>query len=159
MHHDVTIEIPAGSRVKYEINEETGRLHLDRILFTAMQYPTNYGYFDNTLGEDGDPLDALVYLPGFDLVPNVVVESRPIAIFSMTDDGGGDDKLLCVPTDPRFDNIQELEDINEYLILEIEHFFTRYKDLEPGKWVRTEGWKGREAAEAELQASIQRFKG
>ena len=159
MHHDVTIEIPAGSRVKYEINENTGRLHLDRVLFTSMEYPTHYGFFDNTLGEDGDPLDALVYLPGFDLLPNIVVEARPIGIFSMTDDGGGDDKVLCVPNDPRYDHIKELNDIDQHLIKEIEHFFTRYKDLEPGKWVKAEGWKGREAAEAELQASIDRFQG
>ncbi len=159
MHHDVTIEIPAGSRVKYEINEETGRLHLDRILYTAMSYPTHYGFFENTLGEDGDPLDAMVYLPGFELLPNIVVEARPVGIFSMTDDGGGDDKVLCVPTDQRYDHIQELEDIDQYLIQEIEHFFTRYKDLEPGKWVKAEGWKGRAPAEAELQASIERFKG
>ncbi|NWN87445.1 MAG: inorganic diphosphatase [Micrococcaceae bacterium] len=159
MQHDVTIEIPAGSRVKYEINEKTGRLHLDRILYTAMSYPTHYGFFDNTLGEDGDPLDAMVYLPGFELLPNIVVEARPIGIFSMTDDGGGDDKVLCVPTDQRYDHIQDIGDIDEYLVKEIEHFFTRYKDLEPGKWVRAEGWKDRRAAEAELQASIDRFQG
>jgi len=159
LSHDVTIEIPTGSRVKYEIDHETHRLRLDRVLFTPMQYPTHYGYFDDTLGEDGDPLDAMVWIPGVDLVPGVVVESRPIGVFNMTDDGGGDAKLLCVPTDKRFDHIKELEDVDEWLIKEIEHFFTRYKDLEPGKWVKAEGWQGREAAEAELAASIERFKG
>ena len=109
MAHDVTIEIPAGSRVKYEFDHETGRLRLDRVLFTSMQYPTHYGYFENTLGEDGDPLDALVYLPGFDLVPGCVVEARPVGVFNMTDDGGGDAKLLCVPADKRYDHITELE--------------------------------------------------
>ncbi|XNZ00146.1 inorganic diphosphatase [Micrococcus luteus] len=158
MEHDVTIEIPAGSRVKYEFDHETGRLRLDRVLFTPMQYPTHYGFFENTLGEDGDPLDAMVFLPGFDLVPGVVVEARPIGVFNMTDDGGGDAKVLCVPADKRFDHIQELEDIDEWLKKELEHFFTRYKDLEPGKWVKAEGWEGREAAEKELEASIQRFK-
>ncbi|GAA1126360.1 inorganic diphosphatase [Citricoccus alkalitolerans] len=157
MSHDVTIEIPAGSRVKYEFDHESGRLRLDRILFTSMQYPTHYGYFEDTLGEDGDPLDAMVFLPGFDLVPGVIVEARPIGVFNMTDDGGGDAKLLCVPADKRFDHIQELEDIDEWLKKEIEHFFTRYKDLEPGKWVKAEGWQGREAAEAELAASVERF--
>jgi inorganic pyrophosphatase len=157
MSHDVTIEIPAGSRVKYEFDHESGRLRLDRILFTSMQYPTHYGYFEDTLGEDGDPLDAMVFLPGFDLVPGVIVEARPIGVFNMTDDGGGDAKLLCVPEDKRFDHIQELEDIDEWLKKEIEHFFTRYKDLEPGKWVKAEGWQGREAAEAELAASVERF--
>lgn len=157
MSHDVTIEIPAGSRVKYEFDHESGRLRLDRILFTSMQYPTHYGYFEDTLGEDEDPLDAMVFLPGFDLVPGVIVEARPIGVFNMTDDGGGDAKLLCVPADKRFDHIQELEDIDEWLKKEIEHFFTRYKDLEPGKWVKAEGWEGRAAAEAELEASVRRF--
>lgn len=157
--HDVTIEIPEGSRVKYEIDHETHRLRLDRVLFTPMQYPTHYGYFDDTLGEDGDPLDAMVWIPGVDLVPGVVVESRPIGVLNMTDDGGGDAKLLCVPKDKRFDHIQELEDVDQWTRQEIEHFFTRYKDLEPGKWVKIEGWAGRAEAEAELTRSIERFKG
>ncbi len=99
MKHDVTIEIPKGSRVKYEVDHETGRVRLDRVLFTSMQYPpTHYGFFENTLGEDGDPLDALVLLQDFDLHPGVIVESRPpIGVFNMTDDGGGDAKVLCVP--------------------------------------------------------------
>jgi inorganic pyrophosphatase len=156
---DVTIEIPTGSRVKYEIDHETHRLRLDRVLFTPMQYPTHYGYFDETLGEDGDPLDALVYIPGVDLIPGVVVESRPVGVLNMTDDGGGDAKLVCVPDDKRFDHIQEIGDLGEHLIQEVEHFFTRYKDLEPGKWVKIEGWQGREEAEAELTRSIERFKG
>lgn len=156
---DVTIEIPAGSRVKYEIEEGTNRLRLDRVLFTPMQYPAHYGYFDETLGEDEDPLDALVYIPGVDLIPGVVVEARPIGVLNMTDDGGGDAKLICVPDDPRFDDYQEMEDLGEFYRKEVEHFFTRYKDLEPGKWVRIEGWQGRAEAEAELQRSIDRFKG
>ena len=157
--HDVTIEIPEGSRVKYEIDHETHRLRLDRVLFTPMQYPTHYGYFDDTLGEDGDPLDAMVWIPGVDLVPGVVVESRPVGVLNMTDDGGGDAKLLCVPKDKRFDHIQELEDVDQWTRQEIEHFFTRYKDLEPGKWVKIEGWAGRAEAEAELTRSIELFKG
>jgi inorganic pyrophosphatase len=158
MKLDVTIEIPKGSRVKYEIDHDTHRLRLDRVLFTAMQYPTHYGYFENTLGEDGDPLDALVMLQDFDLVPGVLVESRPIGVFNMTDDAGGDAKVLCVPVDPRFDSIQELSDVSDFLLDEIKHFFTKYKDLEPGKWVEAAEWAGREAAEAEVEASLQRFK-
>lgn len=157
MKHDVTIEIPRGSRVKYEVDHETGRVRLDRILFTAMQYPTHYGFFDNTLGEDGDPLDALVLLQEYDLHPGVVLEARPIAVFNMTDDGGGDAKVLCVLDDPRYAHIQELSDVEEFLVKEIEHFFTHYKDLEPGKWVKAEGWADKAAAEAELEASIKRF--
>ncbi|WGH83447.1 inorganic diphosphatase [Auritidibacter ignavus] len=159
MNHDVTVEIPSGSRVKYEIDHQTGRIHLDRLLFTSMQYPTHYGYFENTLGEDGDPLDALIYLPDVDLVPGVVVEARPIGMFSMTDDGGGDDKLLCVIDDPRFEHIQDINDVSDWLKSEIEHFFTHYKDLEPGKWVKADGWKGRDEAETELKASIERYHG
>ncbi len=157
MKHDVTIEIPRGSRVKYEVDHETGRVRLDRVLFTSMGYPTHYGYFDDTLGEDGDPLDALVLLQEHDLHPGVVVEARPIGVFNMTDDGGGDAKVLCVIDDKRYDHIKEISDVDDFLIKEIEHFFTHYKDLEPGKWVKAEGWDDRAAAEAELKASIERF--
>ncbi|MCU6480370.1 inorganic pyrophosphatase [Arthrobacter silviterrae] len=157
MKHDVTIEIPRGSRVKYEVDHETGRVRLDRVLFTSMQYPTHYGFFDNTLGEDGDPLDALVWYPDVDLFPGIVLDARPIAIFNMEDESGGDAKLVCVPADKRFDHIQEASDLDPFLIKEIEHFFTTYKDLEPGKWVKADGWADRAAAEAELEASIKRF--
>lgn len=157
MELDVVIEIPRGSRVKYEIDHETGRLRLDRVLFTSMQYPTHYGFFDNTLGEDGDPLDAMVLLD-YDLVPGVTVEARPVAVFNMTDDGGPDAKVLCVPADPRFDDIKELEDLSPFLLDEIKHFFTKYKDLEPGKWVEAADWAGREEAERFVTESIERFK-
>jgi inorganic pyrophosphatase len=159
MKHDVTIEIPKGSRVKYEIDHETHRLRLDRVLFTSMQYPTHYGYFEDTLGEDGDPLDAMLMLQDFDLLPGVLVEARPIAVFNMTDDGGGDAKVLCVPTDKRFDHVQELSDVPEFLVKEIEHFFTRYKDLEKGKWVKVTGWEGREAAEKVILQAMQAVSG
>ncbi|GAA1336375.1 inorganic diphosphatase [Arthrobacter roseus] len=158
MNIDVTIEIPRGSRVKYEIDHETHRLRLDRVLFTSMQYPTHYGYFENTLGEDGDPLDALLLLQDYDLIPGVLVESRPIGVFNMVDDGGGDAKVLCVPMDARFDHIKELSDVSDFLLDEIKHFFTKYKDLEPGKWVEAAGWADRAAAETEVEASLERFK-
>ena len=157
MELDVTIEIPRGSRVKYEIDHETGRLRLDRVLFTSMQYPAHYGYFEDSLGEDGDPLDALVLLD-FEIVPGVLVESRPIAVFNMNDEAGGDAKILCVSTDKRYDHIQGLDDIDEYKLKEIQHFFERYKDLEPGKSVKGSDWVGREAAITEIEASIERFK-
>ena len=105
MEFDVVIEIPKGSRNKYEVDHDSGRVKLDRYLYTAFGYPADYGFIENTLGEDGDPLDALVYLPGFDLVPGCVVEARPVGVFNMTDDGGGDAKLLCVPADKRYDHI------------------------------------------------------
>jgi len=158
MEHDVTIEIPAGSRVKYEVDHETGRLRLDRVLFTPMQYPTAYGFFDDTLGLDGDPLDAMVLIPGIDLIPGVVVEARPVGVFNMTDESGPDAKVLCVPADKRYDHIQDIADVDEWTKKEIEHFFTRYKDLEPNKWVKAEGWSDKAAAEKELAESIERFK-
>ena len=155
MELDVTIEIPRGSRVKYEVDHETGRLRLDRVLFTSMQYPTAYGYFENTLGEDGDPLDAMLILD-VDVVPGVLVESRPVAVFNMTDEAGGDAKVLCVPTDKRYDHIKSLADVPEQLKAEIQHFFERYKDLEPGKWVKGEGWEDLAAAEKMVQEACWR---
>ncbi|OMH32421.1 inorganic diphosphatase [Tersicoccus sp. Bi-70] len=157
MNFDVTVEIPKGSRVKYEIDHETHRLRLDRVLFTSMQYPAHYGYIENSLGEDGDPLDALVILD-VDVVPGVLIESRPVAVFNMVDDGGGDAKVLCVPEDPRFDHIQDIGDVSPFLLDEIKHFFTKYKDLEPGKWVEAADWEDRAAAEKEVVASLERFK-
>lgn len=156
MDIDVTVEIPKGSRVKYEIDHETGRLRLDRVLFTSMQYPTAYGYFEDTLGEDGDPLDAMVIID-VDVLPGVLVETRPIAVFNMTDEAGGDAKVLCVSTDKRYDHIQELEDVSPFLKEEIQHFFERYKDLEPNKWVKGEGWAGRETAEKMIREAVDRF--
>lgn len=156
MELDVTIEINRGSRVKYEIDHETGRLRLDRVLFTSMQYPTAYGYFEDTLGEDGDPLDAMVILD-VDVVPGVLVESRPVGVFRMTDEAGGDDKVLCVPTDKRYDHIQNIDDVFDQLKNEIKHFFERYKDLEPGKWVKGEGWEDREFAEKLVEEAKVRF--
>ncbi|MDY6051671.1 MAG: inorganic diphosphatase [Rothia sp. (in: high G+C Gram-positive bacteria)] len=156
MELDVTIEINRGSRVKYEIDHETGRLRLDRVLFTSMQYPTAYGYFEDTLGEDGDPLDAMVILD-VDVVPGVLVEARPIGVFRMTDEAGGDDKVLCVPADKRYDHIQEIGDVADQLKEEIKHFFERYKDLEPGKWVKGEGWEDRAFAEKLVAEAEERF--
>lgn len=158
MSFDVTVEIPKGSRNKYEIDHETHRIRLDRTLYTSMQYPADYGYIDNTLGNDGDPLDALVLLP-FPTFPGCVIECRAVAMFVMTDEAGGDDKILCVPAgDPRHDHLQDLSDVDDFTLQEIKHFFESYKDLEPGKSVE-EGsrWVGRLEAEAEIEASLQRF--
>jgi inorganic pyrophosphatase len=154
---DVTIEIPKGQRNKYEIDHKTGRVGLDRYLFTSMVYPTDYGFIEDTLGEDGDPLDALVLLPE-PLFPGVLVEARAVAMYKMTDEKGGDDKVLCVPTDPRFDHIQDISDISQFELDEIKHFFERYKDLEPGKHVLGSDWVGKAEAEAEIQRSLERFK-
>ena len=134
------IEIPKGSRVKYEVDHVTGRVFLDRVLYTAFGYPTNYGFFEETLGDDGDPVDVLVLLD-YELFPGIGLTVRPVGVFNMTDDGGGDAKVVAVPAgDPRWDWIQDVDDIPEFTRNEIEHFFEHYKDLEPNKWVKTEGW-------------------
>jgi inorganic pyrophosphatase len=154
---DVTIEIPKGQRNKYEVDHESGRIRLDRMLFTATRYPADYGFIDDTLGEDGDPLDALVLLeePTF---PGCLVRARAVGMFRMRDEAGGDDKVLCIPAgDPRMAAIQDLEDISEFYKLEIQHFFETYKDLEPGKSVEGAHWAGRAEAEAEIEASRRRL--
>ncbi|WP_343993282.1 inorganic diphosphatase [Nocardioides dubius] len=159
LEFDVLVEIPKGSRNKYEVDHVTGRIHLDRYLYTSMAYPEDYGYIENTLGLDGDPLDALVILPE-PTFPGCIVKARAVGVFKMVDEAGGDDKILCVPAgDPRFDHLQDIDDVPKFERLQIQHFFETYKDLEPGKSVE-EGsqWVGRAAAEAEIEASIERFK-
>ncbi|MEQ1736996.1 MAG: inorganic diphosphatase [Rhodoglobus sp.] len=156
--YDVIIEIPRGSRNKYEVDHETGRVRLDRTLFTGFVYPTDYGFFENTLGLDGDPVDALVLLD-FPTFPGVTIEVRPVAVFNMTDDGGSDAKVICVQSkDPRWAHIRDLGDIPEFTRKEIEHFFTHYKDLEPGKWVKIDGWEDAAAAEAVVVAGFAKLK-
>ncbi len=157
MQFDVTIEVPKGQRNKYEIDHASGRLRLDRYLYTAMGYPVDYGYIEDTLGEDGDPLDAMVLLPE-SVFPGVIVEARPVAMLHMEDEAGGDDKLLCVPAgDPRWDHINDLADVPPFELEAIKHFFVHYKDLEPGKFVKASDFVGRAEAEAEVERSRARF--
>jgi inorganic pyrophosphatase len=156
---DVLIEIPKGSRNKYEVDHESGRIRLDRTLFTSTQYPADYGYVEGTLGQDGDPLDALVLMEGDPLFPGVLVRCRVIGMFRMTDEKGPDDKLLTVPAgDPRLDHLRDIYHVPEFDRLEIEHFFQVYKALEPGKSVEGASWVGRMEAEQEIEASRQRLK-
>jgi inorganic pyrophosphatase len=155
---DVTIEIPKGQRNKYEMDHETGRIRLDRMLFTATRYPADYGFVEETLGEDGDPLDALVLLdePTF---PGCLIRCRAIGMFRMQDEAGGDDKVLCVPAgDPRMEHIRDIHHLAEFYRLEIQHFFETYKDLEPGKSVEGATWVGRADAEAEIERSRERLR-
>ena len=157
MQFDVVIEIPKGQRNKYEVDHETGRVKLDRYLYTSMVYPTDYGFIENTLGEDGDPLDALVLLeePTF---PGCLILCRAIGMFRMTYEKGGDDKVLCVPAnDPRVEHIRDIHHVPEFDRLEIQHFFEVYKDLEPGKSVEGASWVGRTEAEREIVASRERL--
>jgi inorganic pyrophosphatase len=148
---EVIIEIPKGQRNKYEMDHETGRIRLDRMLFTSTRYPADYGFIEDTLADDGDPLDALVLLeePTF---PGCQIRCRAIGMFRMRDEMGADDKVLCVPaTDPRMAYLRDIEDVSAYDQLEIQHFFAVYKALEPGKSVEGFNWVGREAAEAEIE--------
>ena len=144
---EAVIEIPRGSRNKYEVDHETGRVHLDRVLYTPFVYPVDYGYFDKTLGGDGDPLDALVLLE-FPVFPGVVVNVRAVGVLPMEDDGGMDEKILCVPAkDKRWEHIQDINDVPQQTKNEISHFFEHYKDLEPGKWVKLGQWANKAEAE------------
>ena len=158
MDFDVVIEIPKGQRNKYEMDHETGRIRLDRMLFTSTRYPHDYGFIEGTLADDGDPLDALVILeePTF---PGCVIRCRAIGMFRMRDEKGGDDKVICVPSDdPRQEHLRDIHHLAEFHKLEIQHFFEVYKDLEPGKSVEGAHWAGRQDAEAEIEESRRRLK-
>jgi inorganic pyrophosphatase len=157
MIFDVVIEIPAGSRNKYEIDHKTGEIRLDRMLFTSTRYPYDYGFVKNSLSLDGDPLDALVLLdePTF---PGCVVSCRVVGMYHMQDEAGGDDKLLCVAAgDIRKNDLQDLADVAEYDLNEISHFFQVYKALEPGKKVFGGEWVNHLAAEEEINLSYALF--
>jgi inorganic pyrophosphatase len=157
MDFDVTVEIPKGQRNKYEVDHATGRIRHDRTLITSTQYPADYGYIEDTLGEDGDPLDSLVMLHGDPLFPGVLVRCRAIGMFRMTDEKGGDDKVLSVPvTDPRLEHLRDIHHVPEFDRLEIQHFFEVYKELEPGKSVEGAAWVGRDEAELEIAVSRRR---
>jgi inorganic pyrophosphatase len=154
---DVVVEIPRGSRNKYEYDHERHVIRLDRRLFSATVYPADYGFIPDTLAEDGDPLDALVLVedPTF---PGCVVPGRPIGVFWMTDEHGPDAKILCTPDgDPQWQDVDDLDGLPRHVLEEIEHFFAIYKDLEPGKSSSTAGWQGREAARDEIAAARRRF--
>jgi inorganic pyrophosphatase len=153
---DVTIEIPKGQRNKYEMDHKSGRIRLDRTLFTATQYPADYGFVEDSLGEDGDPLDALVLVqePTF---PGCLIRCRAIGMFRMRDEKGSDDKVLCVPcADPRMEHLQDIQHLDEFHKLEIQHFFEVYKALEPGKSVEGARWVDRTEAEQEIHLSWRR---
>jgi inorganic pyrophosphatase len=144
-HVSVVVEIPKGSRNKYEIDRATGRIRLDRMLFSSVHYPADYGYIEGTLGGDGDELDALV-LVGEATFPGCLVEARPVGAFVMSDDKGPDEKILTVPvSDPNWGGFQHLSDVPPHLLREIEHFFQIYKELE-GKPVEIKGWEDERSA-------------
>lgn len=155
---DVMVEIPSGSRNKYEFDHEQNVFRLDRRLFTATRYPSDYGFVPDTLSEDGDPLDALVLLddPTF---PGCWISTRIIGVFFMTDEAGPDAKLITViDKDPQREHIRDIEDLPRHLVDEIRHFFSIYKDLEPGKNSDPRFFRGRDDAIAELEACRERFR-
>jgi inorganic pyrophosphatase len=157
---NVIIEIPMNADpIKYEVDEDTGALFVDRFMSTAMHYPCNYGYVPQTVAADGDPVDVLVITP-YPLIVGAVVACRPIGMLKMEDEAGGDSKLLAVPTDkilPIYKHWKKPEDLADLHLQRIQHFFEHYKDLEPGKWVKVQGWEGPEAAKAEIVTGMAQF--
>lgn len=156
---NVVIEVPVGGEpVKYEFDEASGALFVDRILHTPMRYPCNYGFVPHTLSPDGDPLDALVVARS-PFIPGCVVRARPIAVLNLEDEHGGDEKLVCVPVDstfPYYTAVNEKDDLPEIVFKQIEHFFTHYKDLEKEKWVRVGTWGGAADARQVVMEAIER---
>ena len=158
---NVIIEVPVGGEpVKYEFDKASGALFVDRILHTPMRYPANYGFVPHTLSPDGDPLDALV-VSRSPFIPGSVVRARPIGVLFLEDEAGGDEKLLAVPVDttfPYYADVAERADLPSIVMLQIEHFFTHYKDLETEKWVRVGHWGDAEEARRVVMESIERAK-
>jgi inorganic pyrophosphatase len=154
---EVMIEIPKGCRNKYEYDKEKRAIKFDRMLFSSVHYPSDYGFIPDTLALDGDPLDALVLVwePTF---PGCMIEAEPIGVFVMHDEKGQDEKILCVPTsDPLWNHCHSLEDVPPHLLKEINHFFSIYKDLE-GKTVKVEGWQDKETAQRIILEARDRYK-
>ena len=156
---NVIIEVPLGGEpVKYEFDKKSGAIFVDRILHTPMRYPANYGFVPHTLGEDGDPLDALV-IARSPLIPGAVIRVRPVGVLLMEDDKGGDEKLITVPVDstfPYYSDVDTHEDLPPIVTQQIEHVFTHYKDLEPGKWAKLNGWGDRALAMKLIGEAIER---
>ena len=157
---NVVIEIPMHSDpVKYEVDKESGAVFVDRFMSTAMHYPCNYGYIPHTIAGDGDPVDVLV-MTQFALPPGVVVRCRPIGMLKMVDEAGEDAKLLAVPVDkltPMYRSVQSPRDLPQILLDQISHFFEHYKDLEPGKFVKVQGWADIEDAKKEIMTGVERY--
>ncbi|MFP5463211.1 MAG: inorganic diphosphatase [Gammaproteobacteria bacterium] len=157
---NVIIEIPKDSEpVKYEVDKASGAIFVDRILSTPMRYPCNYGYIPHTVCGDGDPADVLVILP-LTLIPGSVIRCRPVGVLRMTDEAGGDEKILAVPDDKVFagySHIHDIAQVSPHWLERIGHFFEHYKDLEKGKWVKLDGWDDAAAAKALITEALQRY--
>ena len=156
---NVIIEVPVGGEpIKYEMDKASGALMVDRFLYTPMRYPGNYGFVPHTLSADGDPIDVLVCNTRA-IVPGAVINCRPVGVLVMEDDGGGDEKIIAVPSSKltkRYDNVKTYTDLPQISIEQIEHFFAHYKDLEPGKWVKIDHWGHVDEAKKLISAAIER---
>ncbi len=154
------IEVPLNSNIKFEIDKESGAVEVDRVLYSAVHYPANYGFVANTLSDDGDPADILV-LCDYTLQAGCFIKCRLVGVLMTEDESGGDEKLLAVPTekiDPTYNNIQDLGDIPEHTLNRIKNFFETYKMLEPNKWVKVSGFQDKAAATAILDKAIKNYK-
>ena len=157
---NVVIEIPYGSNIKYEVDKESGAVVVDRVMYSAMFYPANYGFVPNTLSDDGDPADVLV-LNEYPLQAGSVIKARLIGVLIMEDESGVDEKLISVPVskiDPRYDRIQSLQDLPQITLDRIKNFFETYKTLEPNKCVKVKDFKDKQEAQRILQTSIENYK-
>jgi inorganic pyrophosphatase len=158
---NVIVEVPVGGHpIKYELDKDAGTLVVDRFLYTPMTYPGNYGFVPHTLSDDGDPIDVLIASTR-PLIPGCVINVRPIGVLMMEDNSGKDEKIIAVPSPTltlRYEKVFEYTDLPEITIKQIEHFFEHYKDLEPGKWVKTYGWKNASEARKLIVEAIERAK-
>lgn len=158
---NVVVEVPIGGEpIKYEMDKEAGTIVVDRFLYTPMRYPGNYGFVPHTLSEDGDPIDVLVANTR-PIIAGAVINVRPIGVLLMEDDGGGDEKIIAVPSPKltqRYAHVQNYTDLPEISWKQIEHFFLHYKDLEPGKWVKLKGWGDAAMAKKLILEAVERAK-
>jgi len=158
---NVVIEVPVGGEpIKYEMDKASGALIVDRFLYTPMRYPGNYGFVPHTLGSDGDPIDVLVCNTRA-IIPGAVINCRPVGVLVMEDDGGGDEKIIAVPSSKltkRYESVKSYTDLPKISIEQIEHFFSHYKDLEPGKWVKIHHWGHVEEAKTLIVQALERAK-
>lgn len=156
---NVVIEVPVGGEpIKYEMDKASGALIVDRFLYTPMRYPGNYGFVPHTLGSDGDPIDVLVCNTRA-IIPGAVINCRPVGVLVMEDDGGGDEKIIAVPSSKltkRYESVKTYTDLPNISVEQIEHFFAHYKDLEPGKWVKIDHWGHADEAKALIVQALER---
>ncbi|MEQ8690363.1 MAG: inorganic diphosphatase [Pseudomonadales bacterium] len=159
---NVIIEVPVGGEpIKYEMDKASGALFVDRFLYTSMRYPGNYGFVPHTLSDDGDPIDVLVANTRA-ITPGAVINCRPIGVLLMTDEAGGDEKVVAVPSNKltrRYENVKNYTDLPEITLEQIEHFFLHYKDLEPTKWVKVERWGDADQAKSMIKNAVERVSG